>query len=99
MDDQSTNTLEIQSRRDDEKYARHQLLGGEHLFLTDEDFLNEDSLPWFLNHIDCFVSQSRGNKSIKGVFLCLHASFNGQDDEVWDKVGQALGNLQALEWL
>jgi hypothetical protein len=24
---------------------------------------------------------------------------NGQDDEVWDKVGQAIGNLQALETL
>jgi hypothetical protein len=26
--------------------------------------LNENSIPWILDHIDCFLSQSRGNKSI-----------------------------------
>jgi hypothetical protein len=30
---------------------------------------------------------------------CPHASFNGHDDEVWDKVGQAVGSLQSLKSL
>jgi hypothetical protein len=58
--------------------------------------LNEYSISWILNHIDCFVSQSRGNKSVTRVRLFPYAS-NGQNDEVWDKVGQAIGNLQSLE--
>ena len=55
-------------------------------------------MGWILDSADCFVSQSRGNKSIKTVSLYLHA-FYGQDVEFWDKLGQAIGNLQALEKL
>jgi hypothetical protein len=40
------------------------------------------------NHIDSFVSQSRGNESVEKVVIYPYA-FDGQDDEVWDKVGQA----------
>jgi hypothetical protein len=60
--------------------------------------LDEESFPWILNHIDCFVSQSRGNNSVDLVRLYPY-EFSGHDDEVWDKVGQAVGNLQALEKL
>jgi hypothetical protein len=49
-----------------------------------------------LNHIDCFVSASRGNKSVKVLDL-YPKTFYGQDEHVWDKLGQAFGNLQALE--
>jgi hypothetical protein len=60
--------------------------------------LNAFSISWILNHIDCFVSQSRGNRIVESVELRPHA-FNGENYEVWDKVGQAIGNLQALETL
>jgi hypothetical protein len=33
------------------------------------------------------------------VYWWPHASFNSQDDDVWDKVGQAIGKLHALERL
>jgi hypothetical protein len=56
------------------------------------------SLPSILNHIDSVVSQSRGNKSIQHVYLYPYA-FNVEDTEIWDKVGQAIGNLQALKSL
>jgi hypothetical protein len=60
--------------------------------------LDEESIPWIMNHIDCFVSQSRGNDFVENVVLHPHAC-NGHDDEVWDKVGQAVGNLQAVDML
>jgi hypothetical protein len=55
-----------------------------------------DSISWISDHIDCFVSQSRGNQSVDEVCLFPHA-FNGHDDAFWEKVGQAVGNLQGLE--
>jgi hypothetical protein len=60
--------------------------------------LNVATIPWILNHIDCFVSQSRGNESVEEVSLYPY-SFDGQDEDRWDKVGQAVGNLQALRSL
>jgi hypothetical protein len=67
--------------------------------LYEEDiFVCQDLIPWILNHIDRFVSQSRGNESVHTVYLFPHA-FKGHDDEVWDKVGQAVGSLQALRRL
>jgi hypothetical protein len=60
--------------------------------------LNEESFPWILNHIDDFVSQSRGNEITHDLYL-YPCTFNGHDDEFWDKVGQAVGNLQALKKL
>jgi hypothetical protein len=53
---------------------------------------------WISNHIDCFDSQARLNESIKEVIVYPY-SVDGQDDEVWDKIGQAIGNLQALKRL
>jgi hypothetical protein len=87
----STETFQqSQSRQNDEGYARVQLLGRQALHL------NQASIPWILNHIDCFVSQSRGNESVEDVFLSPYA-FDGHDEEVLDKLGQALGNLHALK--
>jgi hypothetical protein len=93
MGDHSTETLELRIRRKNEAHAPgKRLLGGYWLHL-DED----DSRSWMLNHIDCFVSQSRGNKIVQHV--SVNASFDGYGDDVWEKVGQAIGNLQALETL
>jgi hypothetical protein len=92
MGDHTTQMLELQSRRDDEKYAREQLLGG--LYLN----LHDDTISWIMNHTDCFISQCRVNKRVKNVYIYPY-SVDGQDDEVWDKVGQAIGNLQSLERL
>jgi hypothetical protein len=68
----------IQKRRNAEEYARDRLLGGQNLDL------DEDSIPWILNHSDCFVSQCRVNKSIKEVKLFPYA-FDGRDEHVWDQ--------------
>jgi hypothetical protein len=54
--------------------------------------LDEYSIPWILNHSDCFVSQSRGNKTVKILAFYLHVPSGslGDDDDVWDKRGQAI---------
>jgi hypothetical protein len=58
--------------------------------------IDNESLPWISDHSDCFVSQSQCNESIEEVVLysCLFAD---EDNEIWDKIGQAIGNLQALK--
>jgi hypothetical protein len=73
-------------------YARDVLLGG------DELDLNEKSLPWILNHIDCFDRQARLHESIREVRFYGYSG-DDQDDKVWDKLGQAIGNPQALKKL
>jgi hypothetical protein len=91
MVDHTTETLQLQNRRDDEEYARE--------LLCEQDLnLDKDTIPWILNHIDCFVSQSEGNESIEEVVLYPY-SVNGHDYEVLEKVGKAIGNLQALKAL
>jgi hypothetical protein len=78
------------STDDDVACARDELLRWNHLDL------DEDSVPWITSHIDCFVSQSRGNRRVE----CLNVypfPVEGEDDAVWEKVGQAVGNLQSLE--
>jgi hypothetical protein len=93
MGDHTTETLEQLQRRDDERSSdADRFLGVRSLYL------HEGSIFQILNHIDCFVSQSRGNESVKKVVLDPYALY-GQGDEVWDKVGQAIGNLQALKTL
>jgi hypothetical protein len=91
----STKTIEqlltLQSQMDKE-YARNEIFG-------DHDItLDEESMPWILNHMKCFVRQSRRDKRVKEVYFYPY-SVGNQDDEVWDKVGEAIGNLQALERL
>jgi hypothetical protein len=60
--------------------------------------LDDDTIPLILKHIDYFVSQSQGNQSVETLTLCPY-SVDGHDDVFWDKVGQAVGNLQELEVL
>jgi hypothetical protein len=76
----------------DEEYSRDDVFGSKYLNL------DEHSLPWILKHADCFFSYSRGNQSVEEIHFYPY-SVEGQDDEVWDKVGQAIGNLQALKKL
>jgi hypothetical protein len=93
MGDNSPETKQqSESRQKDEEYAR------DRYFRTymNNLYLNEDSIHWISNHIDCFVSQSRGNQSVTEMTLRPHA-FKGHDDGFWDKVGQAVGNLQELK--
>jgi hypothetical protein len=56
---------------------------------------NFASISWILKQIDCFVSQSRGTGSLEVVAFDPYA-FTGGNSDVWDKVGQTVGNLQAL---
>ncbi len=72
----------------DDEYARTHFISGRYLFLDDQ------SMDWILDHIDCFDRQARLNESVKTVRLHRYSG-DGQDDEVWDKVGQAIGHLQA----
>jgi hypothetical protein len=77
---------------DNEKHACDQLLGN-NLRLN-----CWHTIPWVLNNIDCFVRQSEGNKRVEKLtfYPCV---VDGQGDEVWDKLGQAIGNLQGLKML
>ena len=87
---------EMWRRRDFQRCSRDLFLGSK-LRLDFDD----DTISWVLkhsNHIDCFVSQSEGNESIEEVVLYPY-SVNGHDYEVLDKVGQSIGNLQALKRL
>jgi hypothetical protein len=99
MGDCSETFLEFRSKRRyydlNARTRCNELLSGEYLNL------DEDSISWILNNIDCFVRQSQGNETVQQVYWWPHASFNGQDDDgaCWDKVGEAIGNLQALEML
>jgi hypothetical protein len=92
MGDRTTETLELESRRH-ELSALGLLLGEQDLYLDD------DAVSLILNHIDYFISLCRVNKSVEHVFLCRNASVGDQDEDVWDKVGEAIGNLQALKAL
>jgi hypothetical protein len=60
--------------------------------------MDHDEMNWIFNHIDYFVRQSRGNKNVNRVDFYPYL-FDGQGDEVWDKVAHAIGNLQGLETL
>jgi hypothetical protein len=67
------------------------LLGSQHLHL------GVDLLPWILRRIDCFVIQSRGNKTVEYLILNPHVSSGRHGDEACEKLGQAIGNLQSLK--
>jgi hypothetical protein len=76
----------------DDCFARTFLFGGHSLNLDD------NSMPWILNHIDCFDRHARLNKSIQEVHFHGYSG-DCQGNEVLDKLGQAIGNLQSLEKL
>jgi hypothetical protein len=71
--------------------------------------MSVDTLFYILNHIDLFVSESRGNESVEVLVLHPYAFISndnndwdevGQvDNDDWDEFGQAIGNLQALDKL
>jgi hypothetical protein len=90
MGDHSNETSQFQNPHDD-GFARH-ILSGCYLFLGDDDY----TLRWILNHIDCFTRHARLDETIKRVNF-YGCSGDEQDDEVGNKLGQAIGNLQALE--
>jgi hypothetical protein len=92
MGDHSNKTLQLQNSRwfEDILYARNLFYGK--LYLN----LDGDSLPWLLNHINAFDEEARINENIEIVNFWGYLG-EEQDDEVWDKLGQAIGNLQALK--
>jgi hypothetical protein len=92
MGDYSKETIaQLQNRKVDEKYA------DDHFFSKKNSLrLNVDSIPWILYHVDCFVNQSQGNKSVETLVLRPYSA-NDHDSEVWDKVGRAVSNLKALK--
>jgi hypothetical protein len=51
-----------------------------------------------IGNINCLFGQSQGCMNVETVTLSPRA-LDGQDDDVWDKVGRAISNLQALECL
>jgi hypothetical protein len=79
------------SETDDEKFERVYIFGN----CCNMLYMDLDTMHWILNRIDCFVSQSRSNKNVKRVDLSPYV-LDGQGDEVWDKIGHAIGNLQGL---
>jgi hypothetical protein len=79
--------MEVQN----EKYTRDYYLGH-------QLWLNRPTIRWVFSHIDCFVSQGRHNTSLEKVTFSPYA-VDGQGDEFWDKVAQAIGNLQGLKML
>jgi hypothetical protein len=102
MGDSSETYLESQSRRTTEEGARERRLLDKLLVQYQCLHLDYHSISMILNHIDYFVSQSRGNKIVKQVSFYPYSMHDDDDDvydhddDVWDKFGQAIGNLQAL---
>jgi hypothetical protein len=84
--------MDLQSRRTAGVDARDRIFGAKCLIL------DEDTISWISKHNDSFDSLSRGNEIVEQVWLCSHV-LNGHNDDVWDNVGQAIGNLQALTML
>jgi hypothetical protein len=62
-------------------------------------YFDNDSIPWILDNTDFFESRCRVNENIREVILSPYACIEGEDVEVWHKVGQAVGNLQRLKFL
>jgi hypothetical protein len=58
--------------------------------------LDDNILPMFLKHVDYFVEESQGNSTVQTLYLRL-PTLIGHDDNVCDKLGQAVGNLQGLK--
>jgi hypothetical protein len=80
MGDDFNERMQLQNGLfDDEKYARER-------FFSTENYLNlnVESIPWILNHVDCFVNQSRGNVSVE-ILVLRPYSVDDQDSEVWTK--------------
>jgi hypothetical protein len=71
-------------------------LGSEYLSLYN------DRAPWLLTHADWFLNMSCRNHIVEEVDLYLYVYDDNEyaaSYEIWDKVGQGIGNLEALETL
>jgi hypothetical protein len=95
MEDSNSETLELQNRRNTEEDERERRQIVDELVNSKYLHLDENSIPLIRKHLDYFVNQSRCNERVKEVRLSPHLLV-GQDIELWDKVGQAVGNFQAL---
>lgn len=51
-----------------------------------------------IERLDCFDKHARLHESIQEVRFCGYSG-DAQDDEVWEKLGKAIGNLKALKTL
>jgi hypothetical protein len=80
------------SRSGPAAYARDRLLGGEYLHL------DEDSMPWILRNIDCFVKQCQKNKSVSILNIYPYECY-GQKEGSSEKLGNAVANIQGLKML
>jgi hypothetical protein len=94
MGDPFETYVALENERSDEQIILDHIFGSCSSLSLDD----ENSTRWILNNINCIVDESRGNQSIRQVNLCPYA-VDGHDIDVWDKVGQAVGNLQALKKL
>jgi hypothetical protein len=84
MEDSTSETFQFQNRRDDEKYVRDHILNNYSLIL------DKNSMDWIMKQSIAFSVRVEVTKaSMKRCYI--------NDDEVWYKVGQAIGNLQALK--
>jgi hypothetical protein len=92
MEDPTASERFQSQKRLEELYVRG-LLDSSYISLNDNNKVGR-----ILNHIDCFVEESQGNSRVQQLYLRLSA-LNGHDDNVWDKLGQAVGNLQGLKIL
>ena len=72
-----------------EEYDSLEYTPEDSIFYGEDLVLDLDSFHSILNDIDFFVSESRGNKSVTDVSFAPYSG-DDQDDEVWDKLGQAL---------
>jgi hypothetical protein len=64
--------------------------------------LYDNRAPWLLANIDSFISMTRCNEIVEEVDLYLYVYDDNEDAacyDIWDKVGQGIGNLEALETL
>jgi hypothetical protein len=62
-------------------------------------FFDEESIPWILNHIDCFKNQCRATGNVMVVCLSPYELYYGLDDQAWDKLRQGIASLRALRTL
>jgi hypothetical protein len=79
-----------------EEMIREDLLRSEYLSLYN------DRAPWLLTHADSFISMSRCNHIVEEVDLYLYAYDDNEDAasyDIWDTIGQGIGNLEAFESL
>jgi hypothetical protein len=69
-----------------------------HLLVSRNLHLDNRNISLISDHVDHFVNQCGGSETVEDVLFYPY-SLVGKDNEFWDKVGQAIGNLQSLEGL